>query len=78
MNAGPGASIEIPVEVDYGRPFTGSDLDAWEDEYAASVQGDPNESMFNPQVYQRSATRCRLDSGQTIGPSTSMKTPPVK
>jgi proteasome lid subunit RPN8/RPN11 len=45
MNAGPGASIEIPVEVDYSRPFAGSDLDAWEDEYLANVQIDPNDFM---------------------------------
>jgi hypothetical protein len=27
----------VPVEVDYSRPFSGSDLDAWEQEYLANV-----------------------------------------
>jgi hypothetical protein len=37
FNVGPGGEIEIPVEVDYSRPFSGSDLDAWEQEYLANV-----------------------------------------
>jgi hypothetical protein len=37
FNVGPGGAIEIPVEVDYSRPFSGSDLDAWEQEYVANV-----------------------------------------
>jgi len=38
LSAGPGASIEIPVEVDFNRPFSGSDWEAWEKEYVANVQ----------------------------------------
>jgi hypothetical protein len=37
FNVGPGGAIEMPVEVDYSRPFSGSDLDAWEQEYLANV-----------------------------------------
>jgi hypothetical protein len=37
FNVGPGGAIEIPVEVDYRGPFTGSDLVAWEQEYLANV-----------------------------------------
>ena len=37
FNVGPGGAIQIPVEVDYSRPFPGSDLDAWEQEYLANV-----------------------------------------
>jgi hypothetical protein len=37
FNVGPGGAIEIPVEVDYSRPFSGSDHDAWEQQYLANV-----------------------------------------
>jgi hypothetical protein len=37
FNVGPGGEIEIPVKVDYSRPFSGSDMDAWEQEYLANV-----------------------------------------
>ena len=37
FNVGPGGEIEIPVKVDYSRPFPGSDMDAWEQEYVANV-----------------------------------------
>jgi proteasome lid subunit RPN8/RPN11 len=38
FNVGPRADVEIPVSVDYTRPFGGCDLDAWEQEYLANVQ----------------------------------------
>jgi hypothetical protein len=28
----------LPVEIDYGRPFTGSDYGVWEEEYLANVR----------------------------------------
>ncbi len=37
FNFGPGGAIEIPVKVDYSRPFSGSDMGAWEQEYLANV-----------------------------------------
>jgi hypothetical protein len=37
FNVGPGGEIEIPVEVDYSRQFSGSDLAAWEQQYLANV-----------------------------------------
>lgn len=37
FNVGPGGAAEIPVEVDYSRPFTGCDSDAWEQAYLANV-----------------------------------------
>ena len=37
FGVGPGGSMEIPVEVDYGAAFLGSDREAWEAEYAAQV-----------------------------------------
>jgi len=46
LNVGPGASVEIPVDVDYTRPFFGSAWDAWEKEYLANVQIDLNDAAF--------------------------------
>jgi len=37
-NVGPGADINVPVEVAYGRPFAGSEIVAWHDEYRANVR----------------------------------------
>jgi len=40
FNVGPGGEGEIPVEVDYRRPFGPSDHEAWETEYRAHVRKD--------------------------------------
>ena len=37
FGVGPGGAFEIPVEVDYGVEFAGSDWSAWQAEYAACV-----------------------------------------
>ena len=37
FNTGPGGQIALPVEVDYRRPFAGSDIDAWKAEYKANI-----------------------------------------
>ncbi|MCA9268194.1 MAG: Mov34/MPN/PAD-1 family protein, partial [Planctomycetales bacterium] len=37
FNAGPGGSIEIPVEIDYAVTFRGCDHTAWEQEYLENV-----------------------------------------
>jgi hypothetical protein len=37
FNVGPHGDTEIPVEVDYSRPFPGCDTDAWENEYLTNV-----------------------------------------
>lgn len=37
FRAGPGAEMEIPVEVDYSRPFAGVDARSWELEYRSNV-----------------------------------------
>jgi len=37
FHVGPGGALEIPIEVDYGRPFDGADWDAWNAEYAAHI-----------------------------------------
>ena len=38
FHVGPGADIELPVQVDYGRTFAASDHEAWTAEYEASVR----------------------------------------
>jgi hypothetical protein len=40
-NVGPGAEIELPVEVDYSREFDGSDFLLWHEEYLAHVRVPP-------------------------------------
>ena len=37
FHIGPGGALEIPVRVDYGLPFDGTDRDAWEREYLEHV-----------------------------------------
>ena len=37
FHVGPGGALEIPVRVDYGQPFAGTDVAAWEQEYMANV-----------------------------------------
>lgn len=41
FHIGPGADLEIPVEVDYSRPFDGCDTNSWEHEYLSNVQPAP-------------------------------------
>lgn len=38
FRAGPGGQLRIPVEVDYGGEFAGSEQGAWNDEYQQSVR----------------------------------------
>jgi hypothetical protein len=38
FHVGPGGDIELPVEVDWSKPFAGSDHDAWQAEYRANVE----------------------------------------
>lgn len=52
LNVGPGASIEIPVEIDYSQPFSGSDPDAWEKEYLANVRIAPDDLTFGLETNQ--------------------------
>ena len=37
FNVGPGGEMEIPVEIDYTRPFGPCDEKAWEDEYGKNI-----------------------------------------
>jgi hypothetical protein len=38
FHVGPGGSLLLPVEVDFHRPFPGSNQAAWQEEYLANVQ----------------------------------------
>jgi hypothetical protein len=38
FNVGPGGDLNLPVSVDYSRPFVASDHAAWLEQYAANVQ----------------------------------------
>ena len=38
FHVGPGGDVDLPVCVDYSRPFAASDHAAWKEEYAACVQ----------------------------------------
>lgn len=40
FHVGPGGEMELPVCVDYSRPFAASDSAAWKAEYAACVQAE--------------------------------------
>jgi proteasome lid subunit RPN8/RPN11 len=40
-NVGPGAEIELKVDVDYARPFPETDFELWRHEYLANVQLEP-------------------------------------
>lgn len=55
-NVGPSADIELPVEVDYGRPFDASDWDLWEEEYRANVTVPPPEPPKESAAKERSAS----------------------
>jgi hypothetical protein len=38
FHVGPGGDLDLPVEVDYTRPFVGSDHATWREEYMAAVK----------------------------------------
>src|SRR4051812_26054868 len=57
-NVGPGAEIKLPVEVDFSRPFAGTNFDAWEAEYLANVRlppPDPPKKLVAKQNFLPSA-----------------------
>lgn len=45
FHVGPGGALELPVRVDYRRPFAGADVALWEREYALNVV--PDASPFD-------------------------------
>lgn len=51
FNTGPGAEFELPVEIDYVRPFPGCQVEDWEQEYLAYV---------HPELQVRTASRSMI------------------
>jgi len=52
FGVGPGGQWEVPVEVDFHRPFPATDQAAWEQEYAEAVQidNDPLGGVFSEEL----------------------------
>ena len=44
FSTGPGASLRLPIEVDYRHPFAGTDFPTWTEEYHSCIQ--PELEMF--------------------------------
>jgi proteasome lid subunit RPN8/RPN11 len=47
LNVGPGADIQLPIEIDYSRQFASSAFDQWQEEYRANVRVPPPEPTKN-------------------------------
>jgi hypothetical protein len=51
FHVGPGGDVDLPVRVDYTRPFAASDHAAWEEEYLACVE--TTDLFFLPERHPR-------------------------
>jgi proteasome lid subunit RPN8/RPN11 len=60
-NVGPGAEFKLPVEVDFSRPFDGTNFEAWQDEYLAKVRLPPPEPQRKPTFQHALASRANDD-----------------
>ena len=56
LNSGPGGSLLLPVEIDFSRPFRGSEETEWKEEYITSVYED---CIFEPRQEYEDAARSR-------------------
>lgn len=56
LPAGPGGSLLLPVEIDFSRPFRGSEELAWEQEYVMAVE---EECCFEPRQEERLVAAAR-------------------
>ena len=52
FHVGPGGDVDLPVHVDYSRPFPASNHAAWQEEYLANVQ---REEFVFPETAGRAA-----------------------
>jgi hypothetical protein len=59
-NVGPGLDVQLPIDIDYSRPFDASDWECWHEEYAANVRVPPPEPKKESRTNQLPA----LASGQ--------------
>ena len=72
-NVGPGAEMQLPVDVDYRRSFERSDREAWEAEYQACVQVREAEPSQRRSAQRGISQRYPLIlAGETIGTITSV------
>ena len=53
LNSGPGGSLLLPVEIDFSRPFRGSEETEWEQEYLTCVD---EECFFEPRLEELQVT----------------------
>ena len=53
FHVGPGGDVDLPVRVDYSRPFAASDHAAWRAEYLAAVQVVAPLPLFGPHRSER-------------------------
>jgi hypothetical protein len=61
-NVGPGVEVELPVEVDYSRPFAETEWELWQEEYPANVHRPPPNPPKQPKTEQQLAARSDDDA----------------
>ena len=57
FNVGPGGELIIPVVIDYGMPFEGSDYDSWEAEYELNVNASVERGQFTMSQHNNGGDR---------------------
>ena len=63
LSRGPRADVEIPVDVDYTRPFGRCEHDAWKQEYLENIQ--PQQSLRAMSPVPQPAIASALDEEPT-------------
>lgn len=58
-NVGPGLEVQLPVDVDYSRPFEASDWELWQEEYLTNVRVPPPEPK----------SECKVGSTNPVKPA---------
>jgi hypothetical protein len=61
FHVGPGGELEIPVRVDYSRPFGSSQHELWQEEYLANVQPARPILPDRPSVLEQFGSELRED-----------------
>ena len=64
-NVGPGVEVELPVEVDYGRPFAATEMERWHDEYLSNVHVPPPDLPKPVKTDEESSSSPRRKIGWT-------------
>jgi hypothetical protein len=59
-NVGPGADIDLKVDINYGNPFRETDFEFWHQEYLANVQIEP---MEPPKIAEGKMTTAAGEDG---------------